>query len=510
MARARLYIRRSDDDQSGFSPEAQEREGRRWCETNGHTVVEVYIDDDLSGGKEDRAAFQRLLTDAKADLGSIVVVHKFDRLARDTEVLLRTVYKDLLPKRVRVFSVLEAIDPYTPLGKAMLTVSGSFSTYYIDNLATEVSKGYREKFERGGWIGLLPLGYVSQFDRDANGERIKGTGRAIFSSDIDTVRAIFSLYATGNYSDLTLAEEMNRRGLTTIHKGKRVPFQKDTIRGILTNRFYLGFVTYKGEERQGTHPPAIDTGLWDQCQAIRTRRAAPPGEKGTRCGRVPVRGVGGLLSELAFCGRCGAKFHTQISSEGNSRQRYYRCGQRRRYGREACDAEMLAARQIEPVVFDVLRVLTLPPALRDAVIEVVQQRLASQTCEGGGDARTVRQQLNRLRDLYEFGHFGKAEYLQRRATLERQLPRPGAQREPGLDVEKAMQLLSDMPKLLDAVTPSQQRALLQQVVSAVWLEKYAVVAIRPTANYVLIVEAMGKVVAATSAGLEPTTFSSGG
>jgi site-specific DNA recombinase len=119
---------------------------------------------------------------------------------RDTETLLRIVYKELLPKRVRVASVMEPLDPYTPLGKAMLTVSGGFSTYYVDNLASEVSKGLREKFEQGGWVGPLPLGYESKFDQDGRGERIKGSGRAVFSEDASTARLIFESYATGNHS----------------------------------------------------------------------------------------------------------------------------------------------------------------------------------------------------------------------------------------------------------------------------------------------------------------------
>lgn len=44
MARARLYIRRSDDDQSSYSPEAQERQNRLWCELHGHEVVGVYLE----------------------------------------------------------------------------------------------------------------------------------------------------------------------------------------------------------------------------------------------------------------------------------------------------------------------------------------------------------------------------------------------------------------------------------------------------------------------------------
>jgi site-specific DNA recombinase len=118
MARARIYIRRSDDDQSAWSPQAQETQCRNWCDTQGHELIEIYFDDDLSGTKEaERPAFQRLLVDAKADPGSVIVVHKFDRIARDTETLLRVVYKVLWVRRVKVESVLERIDLYTPLGQ---------------------------------------------------------------------------------------------------------------------------------------------------------------------------------------------------------------------------------------------------------------------------------------------------------------------------------------------------------------------------------------------------------
>jgi site-specific DNA recombinase len=484
MARARIYIRRSDDDQSGYSPEAQDRESRRWCDQHDHEVVEVYTDDDLSGGKEGRESFQRMLRDAKADPGSVVVVHKFDRMARDTEVLLRVVYKELLPRRVKVYSVLESIDPYTPLGKAMLTVSGSFSTYYIDNLSTEVSKGYREKFERGGWIGPLPLGYKSYFEKDANGERIKGTGRAVFSEDIGTVRRIFEAYATGNYSDLSLAEELNAEGLTTIHKARRVPFQKDSIKTVLTNPFYIGLVTYQGEQRPGAHEAAIDRDLWDRCQAVRARRAGTPG------GRLPIRGIGGLLSELVYCGKCGAKMHTLMCGSGASRQRYYRCSARRKFGTEVCDADFVRAIDAERQVLDVLRALTIPPALRDAVIAVVQKRLAQPASGQARDMVKLEAQLERLKELYELGDLEKADYLRKRKRVQDQLARATPPPTRTLDITRALDLLSSMSALLDGATLLQQRAVIQQVLTMIWIEKSAVTAIRPAHSYAIFVAAM--------------------
>jgi hypothetical protein len=44
------------------------------------------------------------------DPGSLVVVHKYDQLACDTEPLLCTVYTDVLPRWVQVAGVLDAFD----------------------------------------------------------------------------------------------------------------------------------------------------------------------------------------------------------------------------------------------------------------------------------------------------------------------------------------------------------------------------------------------------------------
>jgi hypothetical protein len=59
-----------------------------------------------------------------------------------------------------------------------------------------------------------------------------------------------------------------------------------------------------------------------------------------------------------------------------------------------------------------------------------------------------------------------------------------------LDLERATLFLTDMNALLDAATPAQQRALMQQVFMTIWIEKGAVTAIRPAHSYALLVEAM--------------------
>ncbi len=261
MARARIYIRRSDDDQSTYSPEAQERQDRLYCELHGHEVIKVYIDDDLSGTRENRARFQELLIDAKGDPGSLVVVHKIDRLARDAEVTLRTI-KDLDRHQVTLVSVSEQIDFSTPIGRVMLTNLAAFAEYYSRNLSTEVKKGLREKAAQGGWIGLPPLGYKTVYETVAN-LRVPGTDRIVPSGDRTTVELAFQLYATGDHSDLSVAEELNGQGLTMLDPktGERRPFQKDSVGLLLKNPAYIGIVRCGGKEYQGKHEPLISKEL---------------------------------------------------------------------------------------------------------------------------------------------------------------------------------------------------------------------------------------------------------
>lgn len=251
----RGYGRTSTDDQSGFSLPAQKRACEEWAKANGHTWAGWFYDDDLSGKREDRPKFQALINAAKDDPGSIVIVHKFDRLARDTEILLRIVYKEL--RRVRVLSVTESIDLYTPLGKVMFTMQGSLSTFHVDNLSLETRKGLHEKAEQGGWVGLPPFGYRSVHELSSSGEKIKGTHRIVPTEDAEIVKEIFNLYATGNHSTLSIAETLNRRGLTLLHPKThlRIPWTADNVRGVLQRPAYIGRVSCAGIDYEGKHEP---------------------------------------------------------------------------------------------------------------------------------------------------------------------------------------------------------------------------------------------------------------
>ncbi len=477
--RARLYVRRSDDDQSAYSPEAQERRGRDHCAARGYDVAGVYLDDDLSGKLEHRGNLQRMIADATADPGSVVVVDKFDRLARDTELLLRTVYKVLLPKRVTVESVTEAIDPYTPLGKAMLTVSGSFSTLFVDNLAQEVSKGLREKWEQGGVVGNAPFGYRRLFERDSRGERIRGTDTLEPTADAAIVLLAFERYATGAYSAAGLAELLNELGHThTGRAGVRVPFTVDTVRGILACPTYAGLTAYRGETRPARHPAIVPSELWARAQEIRARRA--DGHVGKSAAKTAS-----LLSDLAYCGRCGEKLHYHPAGGGA----YYRCKARRLRGATACDAPMVSLSAAEAQIRALLDALAIPEDIAQDALRAAEAIMRAAPTNAPA-AEQARERLRRLHRAYVAGGLSDAEYDAERARLEtlaaQLAPRATPQR---YDLERAIPVLRTAGSAYASGGIVERRSVLTAIFDRLWLADHRVTAIKPQPAYGLLVEA---------------------
>lgn len=480
MARARIYIRRSDDEQSAYSPEAQRRACELYAAQHGHVVVGTFEDDDASGKVEKRPGLQELLKTAKADRGSLIIVHRFDRFARDTEALLRIVYKVLEPAGVLVTSASEAINPYEPIGKMMLTVSGGVSTYYVDNLAREVKKGLREKWERGGVVGNAPYGYTRRFQVDGRGERVLGTDTLEPDDDAPTVLLIYTLYVTGNYSAYGLADELNQAGHTmTVRGGGRGPFTQDGVRHILTCPTYAGLTAYKGETRRGNHPAIVPPELWSRVQELRLRRADG------KVGKSAIK-TASLLSEIAYCAVCGAKLHYHPAGAGV----YYRCATVRQQGRAACASPMAPLPPLETVIGHMLAALAIPDDIAHDAIAVAEQLLQAQVAAPKSDAEDARERLRRLHKVYAAGGIDDGEYDQERTRLERLLAAaPAALPPPRLDHSRAARVLQSAASLYEASATPERRTILLALFERLWIRGPEIVAITPKSAYAFLVEA---------------------
>jgi len=127
-------------------------------------------------------------------------------------------------------------------------------------------------------------------------------GKEIRTVDLDPERAhfvqlAFELYATGEYSLADMSDELHDRGLRTrptkLHPAKQISINK--LSQMLRDRYYLGYVTYEGEEIKGRHEPLIDEDLFDRVQGIIEHRSTAKERR-----RVHHHYLKGSL----LCGRC--------------------------------------------------------------------------------------------------------------------------------------------------------------------------------------------------------------
>lgn len=80
-----IYARYSCEKQNDQSIESQLRVCRDFAEKNGLTIIDTYADRATTGTNDNRAEFQRMLSDAeKPVLWDIVLVYTIDRFGRNS------------------------------------------------------------------------------------------------------------------------------------------------------------------------------------------------------------------------------------------------------------------------------------------------------------------------------------------------------------------------------------------------------------------------------------------
>jgi hypothetical protein len=257
---------------------------------------------------------------------------------------------------------------------------GMVNEYQANTTARKVRDNLAYKAKHGGWVGQWPIGY----EKDDQ-------GRLVPSADAPVVLLSFELYASGAYTDATLADELNARGYQTIDTktGRRGRFERESVRAILKNRAYLGYVSSGGVEYAGQHPPLISEELWAAVQAIREAR--------TRSYGATIMTEAAWLTGFVWCEDCKQKVWHQNSGRQTA-VRYYRCSG---INKRVYQAPMARAESVEDEMLAILGMLTIPSDLAAAVVaEARQLRNAPEVAPLPPD-RGVEQKLVQLQQAYD-------------------------------------------------------------------------------------------------------------
>ena len=307
--RVAAYARYSSDQQRDASLDDQLRNCRAYCVRAGWAAPVAYTDAAMSGARNDRPGYLRLLADASRF--DVILLDDLSRLSRDS-VEAQQAVKRLRFAGVRVIGVSDGLDTGRKGHKAEVGLRGLMGELYLDDLRDKTHRGLTGRALAGASAGGLPYGY-----------RVTDTGqRAIREDQANTVRRIFADYIAGQ-SARSIAVALNQEGVPSPRGSTWAvsAIYGDVKRGIgiLANPIYVGTQTWNrsqwikhpdtGRRVRRERPPEewvtvehphlaiIDRRTWEAAQAAMKRRGHAGGNKG----RAPRS----LLAGLLRCEECG-------------------------------------------------------------------------------------------------------------------------------------------------------------------------------------------------------------
>ena len=342
-----IYARYSSHSQTEQSIEGQLHDAYAYAERCGYNVVGEYIDRALTGTKDERPDFQRMMKDAEKRQFQVILVWKLDRFSRNRYD--SAIYKRLLKKYgVRVISVMENITD-SPEGIILEGLLEAMAEYYSANLSENIKRGQKASVAKGWFCGgSVPMGYRLQDHKLVPDEKTA-----------PLVRELYQRYADGE-ALADIASDFNNRGYRTT-RGRI--FQTGTFDRILPNPAYIGEYQYAGQTVPDLATPLIDKDLYDRAVQRRERNRRAPSANRTS--------MEFLLQGKLFCGLCGSPMcGDNGTSKTGERHYYYSCSARKHH-KSDCKKKAEKKDFLEWYVCEQTVLYVLDPGMIDHIAETV-------------------------------------------------------------------------------------------------------------------------------------------
>jgi site-specific DNA recombinase len=247
--RVAIYTRVSSQKQvkEGLSTEAQLKNLRDYCKLKDWTIYHEYIEQGKTGRNTNRPQYKQMI--AELDQYDMILVYRLDRLHRSLINSLRLL--ELLDSKNKHFASLsQSIDTSSCYGKVFFQISQAFAELESNIIGERITENkiYRVNNQPTYEGSSHILGYDC-------------IGHNTFTINIEeaqTVKRIFDMYQ--QHPNLTsIARQLNNEGIQT---KQAKTWHPSTIKTILTNPFYTGYIRYNIEHKthtyKNTHPIIID------------------------------------------------------------------------------------------------------------------------------------------------------------------------------------------------------------------------------------------------------------
>lgn len=407
------YVRVSTGKQDELSPDSQAKLLKDYAKSHGYVVSKIFFELGISGRKADkRPEFQKMIGLAKSSdhPADAILVWKFSRFARNQEESI--VYKSLLKKKHNV-DVISISEPLVdgPFGSLIERIIEWMDEYYSVRLSGEVTRGMREKAERGGYQARPPLGYKIVSHKEPP---------VIVPEEAEIVKLIFEKYVHDGMGLFEIARLLNSHNFKTSH-GKE--FERRSIEYILQNPTYCGMVRWNrtiNESKEirpesewiiaeGEQPAIISKELFDKAQERYKREYRPRGAR-------PVSTYKHWLSGIVKCPACGRTM-TACKIENNKQTYcYFRCYG---YSKGKCAAKnSISSLKLEPAVLESIKSVLDTGKITYRKIEVKTEDTADLKTILEDQIKKIDVKLQRIKEAYMNGIDTMEEYKENKRIVQ--------------------------------------------------------------------------------------------
>lgn len=340
------------------------------------TYVEGYIDEGISGtSTKNRAAFNRMIADAKSGRFDFIITKEISRFSRSTlDSILYT--QELLEHNVGVLFQNDNINTLDPDSEFRLVVMAGVAQDEVRKLSERLKFGYRQSIKNGHVLGNDSLwGYEK-----------KDCRLTVREDEAQIVRRIFDLYANQNLGVRRISQLLFQEGVTS-RKGN--PFNEKTIRNMLQNPKYKGWYCgnksqsldyrtkkkiFLSEDEWVTYPdtdiPAIvSEELWDRANALFKLRSsqAKCHQKGASYhNRYPYSGK-------IICEEHKECYHRKVQKNKSGEREVWQCRVYHQRGADACKSPLLSTAELDMVMADIFNeIVENKKAIIERLLELIR------------------------------------------------------------------------------------------------------------------------------------------
>ncbi len=242
---------------------------------------------------------------AEAGDFDILMIHESSRLARKARLHFEVTDR-LTACGVRILEAGEPLLDASPETGMIAGVKSLLNQYWSEKMSEHIRKGYTRRHALGLPTGDLPFGYAPVMKLGEDGHDVVDTKLppVILPDEGEAVRAAFASYAQGR-GYLAIATDLNRGGFRPRSKRGLTAFTASSVRSLIENRFYAGFVSHRGDEAKGAHEAILTEEEW--VLAVSRVRKHQSNRSNS---------YGALLSGMPLCRHCGGPVWSRRAGEG--------------------------------------------------------------------------------------------------------------------------------------------------------------------------------------------------